>query len=68
MGCWLQRQRYPLIDVFIRTYNEEQSTLDTTIIAALGMKYPNFRGQLAPAPLEVRGSDVAVKVIQRVFR
>jgi cellulose synthase/poly-beta-1,6-N-acetylglucosamine synthase-like glycosyltransferase len=43
MGCWLQRQRYPLIDVFIRTYNEEQSTLDTTIIAALGMKYPNFR-------------------------
>jgi cellulose synthase (UDP-forming) len=40
---WLLRQRYPLVDVFICTYNEEQSILDTTIIAAMGMRYPNFR-------------------------
>jgi cellulose synthase (UDP-forming) len=33
----------PLVDVFICTYNEESAILERTIIAALGMDYPNYR-------------------------
>ena len=33
----------PLIDVFICTYNEEESILEQTIVGALAIDYPNFR-------------------------
>ncbi len=33
----------PLIDLFICSYNEEESILERTIIGATGMDYPNFR-------------------------
>ena len=33
----------PLIDLFICTYNEEESILERTIIGATGMDYPNYR-------------------------
>ncbi len=33
----------PLIDVFICSYNEEESILERTIICATGMDYPNYR-------------------------
>lgn len=41
---WLRAQKpAPLVDVFICTYNEEQAILETTIVAALNIDYPNFR-------------------------
>jgi cellulose synthase (UDP-forming) len=40
---WLAERLAPLIDVFICTYNEENSILERTIIGATGMKYPNYR-------------------------
>lgn len=33
----------PLIDVFICSYNEEESIVERTIIGATGMDYPNYR-------------------------
>jgi cellulose synthase (UDP-forming) len=33
----------PLIDLFICSYNEEESILERTIIGATGMDYPNYR-------------------------
>lgn len=41
---WLfSRERLPLVDVFICTYNEEREILERTMIGATGMHYPNFR-------------------------
>jgi cellulose synthase (UDP-forming) len=37
------RERPPLVDVLICTYNEEQSILERTIIGAMGMDYRAFR-------------------------
>ncbi|MBR0801319.1 glycosyltransferase [Bradyrhizobium jicamae] len=37
------RERPPLIDVFICTYNEERPILERTIIGATGMTYGNYR-------------------------
>jgi cellulose synthase (UDP-forming) len=39
----VSRQRLPLVDVFICTYNEEQSILERSITGALNLDYPNFR-------------------------
>jgi cellulose synthase (UDP-forming) len=42
--AWLRQQpRMPLVDVFVCTYNEDALILERTIVAALAMKYPNFR-------------------------
>jgi len=42
--AWLRQQpRMPLVDVFICTYNEDATILERTIVAALAMRYPNFR-------------------------
>jgi cellulose synthase (UDP-forming) len=41
---WLEAlPKKPLIDLFICTYNEEESILERTIIGATGMDYPNYR-------------------------
>jgi cellulose synthase (UDP-forming) len=40
---WLAGRHAPLIDVFICTYNEEQSILERTMIGATGMAYANYR-------------------------
>jgi cellulose synthase (UDP-forming) len=43
-GAWLEACRPPpLVDVFICTYNEEESILERTIIGALSMDYPRYR-------------------------
>ncbi len=36
-------ERHPLVDVFICTYNEEETILERTIMGATGMNYPNYR-------------------------
>jgi cellulose synthase (UDP-forming) len=42
--AWLVAHEVPpLVDVFICTYNEEETILERTIIGALAMDYPNFR-------------------------
>lgn len=43
LGWLLSRKRRPLVDVFICTYNEEQSILERTIIGAMSMSYSNYR-------------------------
>jgi cellulose synthase (UDP-forming) len=42
-ALWLRQRTPPLVDVFICTYNEGQAILETTIVAALGIDYENFR-------------------------
>ena len=39
----MNREKLPLVDVFICTYNEEQSILERSITGALNLDYPNFR-------------------------
>jgi cellulose synthase (UDP-forming) len=43
MGWLIAHKVPPLIDVFICTYNEDETILERTIIGALAMDYPNFR-------------------------
>ena len=41
---WLMAQaRPPLVDVFICTYNEEETILERTIVGALALDYPRYR-------------------------
>jgi len=43
-AAWLRAlPQKPLIDLFICSYNEEESILERTIIGATGMDYPNYR-------------------------
>jgi len=39
----LSREKAPLIDVFICTYNEERDILERTMLGAIGISYSNFR-------------------------
>jgi cellulose synthase (UDP-forming) len=42
--AWLTAQPIPpLVDVFICTYNEEETILERTIVGALAIDYPNYR-------------------------
>jgi cellulose synthase (UDP-forming) len=43
MGWLTAHEVPPLIDVFICTYNEEETILERTIIGAIAMDYPHFR-------------------------
>ncbi len=43
MAWFASRERAPLVDVFICTYNEEREIVEKTMIGALAMTYPNFR-------------------------
>jgi len=41
---WLfSKERLPLVDVFICTYNEEREILERTMLGACAMSYPNYR-------------------------
>lgn len=40
---WLAVQEPARVDVFICTYNEEESILERTMIGATGIDYPNYR-------------------------
>jgi cellulose synthase/poly-beta-1,6-N-acetylglucosamine synthase-like glycosyltransferase len=42
-GWLFGREKLPLVDVFICTYNEEREILERTIVGATGMSYPNYR-------------------------
>lgn len=43
LPAFVNREKLPLVDVFICTYNEEQSILERSIAGALNLDYPAYR-------------------------